>query len=74
MRRLFYVDLAMCGGEELPPDFDLEEFCEKLQGKLSDVEVVPATDSLDAAKGLNVDPTLVSDAILNEALGEYWHH
>jgi hypothetical protein len=64
----------MCGGEELPSDFDLEEFCEKLQGKFSDVEIVAATDSLDAAKGLNVDPTLVSDAILNEALGEYWHH
>jgi hypothetical protein len=74
MRKLFYVDAAMCGGEELPPDFDLEDFCEVLQGKLTDIEIVPVTDSLDGAKGLNPAPGLVSDAILNEALGEYWHH
>lgn len=74
MKKLFYVDQAMCGGEELPPDFDLEDFCEVLQGKLTDVEVIPVTDSLDAARGLNTDPNLVSDAVLNEALGEYWHH
>ena len=30
MKRIFYVDSAMCGGEELPVDFDLEDFCEVL--------------------------------------------
>jgi hypothetical protein len=75
MRRIIYVDLAMCGGEELPPDFDLEDFCEVLQRKLPrDVEVVPFTESLTGARQLNPDPHLVSDAVFNEALGEYWHH
>jgi hypothetical protein len=31
MTKLFYVDRAMCGGDELPEDFDLEEFCEEPQ-------------------------------------------
>ena len=44
MRRLFYVDWAMCGGEELPAEFDLEDFCEVLQGKLPETEVIPVTD------------------------------
>lgn len=30
MKQIFYVDSAMCGGEELPADFDLEDFCEVL--------------------------------------------
>ena len=44
MRKMYYVDLAMCGGEETPPDFDLEDFCEVLQGKVPDVEVVPVLE------------------------------
>lgn len=74
MRKLFYVDAAMCGGEDLPADFDLEEFCEVLQGKVSDIEIVPVTDDMNGAEALNADPGLVSDAILNEALGEYRPH
>jgi hypothetical protein len=31
MKNIFYVDWTMCGGDELPPDFDLEDFCEVLQ-------------------------------------------
>jgi hypothetical protein len=31
MRQIFYVDSAMCGGEELPADFDLENFRAVLQ-------------------------------------------
>jgi hypothetical protein len=71
MKQLFYVDRARCGGEELPPDFDLEDFCEVLQGKLPNVEVVPLTQADDQAT--NRDPSLVSDAVFNEALGEYCH-
>ena len=71
MRKIFYGDWAMCGGEELPEDFDLEEFCEVLQGKLSDVEVVPVTDPAEEA--VNFDPSLVSAAVFDEALGEYCH-
>jgi len=61
----------MCGGEELPPDFDLEEFCEVLQGKVPEVEVVPVTDPNEHA--INRDHSLIPDAVLNEALGEYCH-
>ena len=71
MRRIFFVDWAMCGGEDLPEGFDLEEFCEVLQGKLSDIEIVPLTDPAEQA--LNPAPTLVSDRVFNEALGEYCH-
>jgi hypothetical protein len=71
MRKIFYVDLAMCGGDELPSDFDLEEFCEVLQGKLPDVEVIPVTDS--DGKAYNRCPSLVSDSIFCEAMGEYYH-
>jgi hypothetical protein len=71
MRKLFYVDLAMCGGDSLPEDFDLEEFCEVLQGKVSDVEIVPVLNALDGA--WNQDPTLVPDSVFHEALGEYCH-
>lgn len=72
VRKLYYVDWAMCGGEELPADFDLEDFCEVLQGKVSDVEIVPVIDPNESA--VNQDAGLVSDAVLNEALGEYYHH
>lgn len=71
MRKIFYVDLQMCGGDNLPPDFDLEEFCEKLQGKVADVEIVPVTESASGA--FNRSPRLVSDAVFLEALGEYCH-
>lgn len=71
MRNIFYVDQAMCGSEELPPDFDLEDFCEVLQGKVSDIEIVPMTGPKERA--VNLDPSLVSQAVFNEALGEYCH-
>jgi len=70
MRRIFYVDQSMCGGDELPPDFDLEEFCEVLQGKLQDdIEVVPVTEP--GPDTLNLDRGLVTPSVFNEALGEY---
>lgn len=71
MKPIYYVDWAMCGGEELPGDFDLEDFCEALQGKLSGVEIVPVIDPKE--KAFNPDPTLVSTAVFHEALGEYCH-
>ena len=71
MRNIFFVDWAMCGGEELPQDFDLEEFCEVLQGKVPDVEIVPVTDP--KGRAINLDPSLVSASVLDEALGEYCH-
>jgi hypothetical protein len=72
MRKIFYVDVAMCGGESLPADFELEEFCEVLQGKVtSEVEIVPVTDPGVLAR--NLDGALVSEAVLREALGEYCH-
>jgi hypothetical protein len=72
MRRIFYVDLVMCGGESLPKDFDLEEFCEVLQGKVQeDIEVVPMMNQ--GMKAVNFDPALISTHIFNEALGEYYH-
>ncbi len=71
MRKLFYVDREMCGGDELPEDFDLDDFCEVLQGKLGDVEVVPATDL--PAEHYNRSSTLVPEAVFFEALGEYCH-
>lgn len=69
MRKIFYVDWAMCGGEELPADFELEEFCEALQGKLPELEIVPVTDPKERAT--NLDPTLVPATVFTEALGEY---
>jgi len=69
MTPIFYVDRSMCGGEELPGDFDLEDFCEVLQGKLSGVEVVAVSEADESA--MNRDPSLVSDAVFTEALGEY---
>ena len=71
MQQLFYVDLAMCGGEDLPGDFDLADFCEKLQGKLSGVEVVPVLDERERV--FNRDPHLVPWSVFNEALGEFLH-
>jgi hypothetical protein len=68
MRKLFFVSREMCGGDHLPADFDLEEFCERLQGKVTDVEIVPVDDS----SGLrNASDDLVSAHLFNEALGEY---
>jgi hypothetical protein len=72
VRKIFYVDLAMCGGESLPEDFDLEEFCEVLQGKVAaEVEIVPVADPAGEAR--NRDRALVSEAVFREALGEYCH-
>jgi hypothetical protein len=68
MRRLFFVDREMCGGDDLPAEFDLEGFCEVLQGKVSDVEIVPANDTVI---GTNREPWLVSEHQFQEALGEY---
>jgi hypothetical protein len=71
MRRIYYVDRAMCGGDSLPEDFDLEEFCEVLQGKVqNDIEVVPAEPGMEA---VNLDESMVTDAVFLEALGEYCH-
>lgn len=69
MRNIYFVDWMMCGGEELPEDFDLEEFCEVLQGKPSGVEIVPLLDTKERA--LNRDPLLVPQSVFTEALGEY---
>ena len=71
MRKIYYVDWAMCGGEELPADFDLEEFCEVLQGKVPEAEIVPVIDPQERAN--NLAPSLVSDTVFCEALGEYCH-
>ena len=68
MKKLFFVERQMCGGDNLPPEFDLEEFCEVLQGKVSDVEIVPANDS---AFGINREPWVIHEHLLQEALGEY---
>ncbi len=74
MRKIFYVDMAMCGGDTLPDDFDLEEFCEVLQGKVpGDVEVVPVAGPVTSESAMNRDPWLVSDSVFHEALGEYYH-
>ena len=69
MTKIYLVDWRMCGGENLPADFDLEDFCEKLQGKLRDVEIVPILDYSE--KAYNPDPHLVSETVFHEALGEY---
>ena len=69
MRKIYYVDWARCGGEELPGDFDLEEFCEVLQGKVPELEIVPVLDPQERAT--NLDPLLVPDTVFTEALGEY---
>lgn len=71
MKKIFYVDLNMCGGEELPGDFDLEDFCEVLQGKVGEVEIVAVTDP--AARANNPYPALVHPHVFQEALGEYCH-
>jgi hypothetical protein len=68
MRKLFFVDKKMCGGENLPADFDIEDFCEVLQGKVSDVEIVPA-DGFSVIE--NQDDTVVHQHLIEEALGEY---
>ena len=71
MRKLYYVTPSMCGGD-LPEDFDLDDFCEVLQGKLDeDVEVIAINE--EELPSDNLDPDLVSDAIFTEALGEYYH-
>ena len=71
MKKIFFVDWNMCGGESLPEEFDLDEFCEVLQGKVPELEIVPVSDPKEVA--VNREPSLVSTAIFNEALGEYSH-
>ena len=71
MRKIFYVDWAMCGGESLPADFDLEDFCEVLQGKVPEVEIIPVNDPEERA--INPAGSLISDAVFHEALGQYCH-
>lgn len=71
MRKLFLVDREMCGGENLPPEFDLEDFCEVLQGKVSDIEIVPAESFLLIE---NRDDGLVDRHVIEQALGEYCPH
>jgi hypothetical protein len=71
MRQFYYVDLDMCGGESLPGDFEIEDFCEVLQGKLPEVEVVPVTEPGERA--VNRDSHLVTESVFQEALGEYLH-
>ena len=73
MRKIYYVDLDMCGGDWLPQEFDLEEFCEVLQGKVDgDVEIVPVPYPEEHA--INYDDKLVPDPVFHEAMGEYWPH
>jgi hypothetical protein len=69
MKKLFFVTREMCGGDFLPADFDLDGFCERLQGKVSDVEIVPADDV--SVLGNSADEFL-SQHLINEALGEYY--
>lgn len=70
MKRLYYVDSSMCG-DDLPIDFDLDDFCEVLQGKLDGVEVIAMT-ALDSPPP-NRDAALVPESVFLEALGEYLH-
>ena len=42
MRLKFNVDFEMRGGDVLPDEFHLEEFCDELQASVSDVEIVAA--------------------------------
>lgn len=70
MKRLYYVDSSMCG-DDLPIDFDLDEFCEVLQGKLDGVEVVAMTTP--GSLPPNRDAALVPESVFLEALGEYLH-
>ena len=69
MRRLYYVNREMCGGADLPNDFDLDDFCEVPQGKLEGVEVVPVTEP-ESPSG-NRSPEVVPESVFYEALGEY---
>jgi hypothetical protein len=71
MRKLFFVSREMCGGDYLPEDFDLEDFCEKLQGKVTDVEILPESG---VSYLQNRDERLVDPHLIEEALGEYCPH
>ena len=55
MRLIFYVDWAMCGGQELPADFDLEDFCEVLVAAASIPKGLVAVRVV-AARGPFIDP------------------
>jgi hypothetical protein len=71
MRKLFLVDREMCGGDNLPGEFDLEDFCEVLQGKVSDIEMLPSNGFHIIE---NRDAGLVDRRLIEEALGEYCPH
>ncbi len=71
MTMTFHMDWAMCGGEELPADFDPEDFCGVLQGKLPEVQILAVTNPHERA--VNRDPSLVTDTVFNDAPGEYCH-
>jgi len=71
MRRLYYVDREMCGGDSLPNDFELDDFCEELQGKVDGIEIVPVAEPGETA--INRDRALISESVFFEALGEYLH-
>jgi hypothetical protein len=68
MTKLFFIDQNACGGDDLPPGFDLEDFCEVLQGKVSDIEILPATGFSYIS---NRDERVVDKHVIEEALGEY---
>ena len=67
MQKLFFVDLEMCGGDSVPAQFDLEDFCEVLQRKAPEVEIVPTEE----ADRMNRGAQLFSPHAFDEALGEY---
>ena len=69
MKPIYKVDLEMCGGEHLPPEFDLEEFCAILQGKVTGIEIVACP--IAGRFELNRTPELIPDSVFQEALGEY---
>jgi hypothetical protein len=71
MTRLFFLDREACGGRNLPPEFDLEDFCEVLQGKVNDIEVLPATGFSYIS---NRDERVIDKHMIEEALGEYCPH
>lgn len=68
MRKLFFVNREMCGGREGSSQFELDDFCEVLQGKLGDFEVLPSEGFSHLT---NRDDQVIEPRPLEEALGEY---
>ena len=71
MTKLFFIDREACGCDTLPPEFDLEDFCEVLQGKVSDIEILPANGFSFIS---NRDDSVIDKHLIEEALGEYCPH